>query len=256
MKSRTTKQMIFRIVIIISSAEFSIMLLLGVIPFEVSIFSAAVLNFTLLALLSTPLIYYWAIKPFVTVRNESFDEIHHMAHTDPLTQLPNRRLFSKHLENFIAGTVRHKVHGAVLLMDLDGFKVVNDRYGHDAGDEVLVEIAKRLRSDIRSEDISGRLGGDEFFIFIQHLDVDERTARDTVLWITEKLINMIKKPISFNGQTLSVSVSIGVCLLGFKELDTKIVIRQADTAMYRAKQRGGGCAVFYEKEMNGISFTT
>jgi hypothetical protein len=79
MKSRTTKQMIFRIVSIISSVEFLIMLLLGIIPVEVSTYSAAVLDVTLLALLSTPLIYYWAIEPFVTVRNESFDEINQLA---------------------------------------------------------------------------------------------------------------------------------------------------------------------------------
>jgi diguanylate cyclase (GGDEF)-like protein len=247
LESLTTKQVIVRIVTIISSAEFLVMLLLGIIPLEVSTYSEAVLDLALLALLSTPLIYIWVINPFVTARDEALDQINHLAHTDPLTQLPNRRFLSIHLEKFIAGTIRHKLRGAVLLMDLDGFKVVNDTYGHHAGDEVLVEIAKRLRSNTRSEDVAGRLGGDEFFILIQHLDADEQIARDSELEVAEKLINVVNKPIDFNGTMLNVSASIGIRLLGFEELDTKTVIREADIAMYRAKQAGRGCAVFFEK---------
>ena len=249
MKPLSTKQVIVRIVTIISSVEFLIMLLLEIIPFEISIYSEAVLDFVLLAFLSTPLIYIGVINPFVTARDEALYKINHLAHTDPLTQLPNRRLFIIHLEKFIAGIIRHKVHGALLLMDLDGFKLVNDIHGHDAGDEVLVEIAKRLRSNTRSEDVAGRLGGDEFFILLQHLSADERIARDTPLWVTEKLINIVNKPIDFNGTTLNVSASIGIRLLGFEELSTKNVIKEADIAMYHAKKAGGGCAVFFEKKM-------
>ena len=132
-------------------------------------------------------------------------------------------------------------------MDLDGFKVVNDTYGHDAGDEVLVEIAKRLRSNTRSEDVADRLGSDEFFILIQHLDADEQIAHNTALKVAEKLIDVVNKPIDFNGTMLNVSASIGIRLLGFEELDAKTVMREADIAMYRAKQAGRGCAVFFEK---------
>jgi len=245
MKSLTTKQVVVRIVTIIAAVEFLIMLFLGVVPLGVSIYSEAVLDLVLLALLSTPLIYIWVINPFVTARDEALDQIKHLAHTDSLTQLPNRRLLSIHLEKIIAGAVRHKVRGAALVMDLDGFKDVNDIHGHDAGDAVLVEIAKRLRSNTRSEDVAGRLGGDEFFILVQHLDGDERTARDTALWVAEKLVNVVKKPIDFNGTMLNVGASIGIRLLGFEELDTKTVIREADIAMYRAKQAGKGCAVFF-----------
>ena len=249
MKSLSTKQVIIRIVTIIGLVEFLIMLFLGIIPFEMNIYSEAVLDFALLSLLSTPLIYIWVINPFVSARDEALYKINHLAHTDLLTQLPNRRLFIIHLEKFIAGIIRHKVHGALLLMDLDGFKVVNDIHGHDAGDEVLVEIAKRLRSNTRSEDVAGRLGGDEFFILIQHLNADERIARETPLWITEKLINIVNKPIDFNGTTLNVNASIGIRLLGYEELSMKNVIKEADIAMYHAKNAGGGCAVFFEKEM-------
>ncbi len=117
------------------------MLFLGLIALEASIYSLAVLDLILLALLSTPPIYIWVINPFVVARDEALAQINRLAHTDPLTQLPNRRLLLTHLEMIIAGTIRHEVRGAVLLMDLDGFKVINDVHGHDAGDEVLVEIS-------------------------------------------------------------------------------------------------------------------
>ena len=184
--------MVIRIVTIIATVEFLIMLLLGVVPLGVSIYSEAFIDLVLLALLSTPLIYVWVINPFVTARDEALSQIKHLAHTDSLTQLPNRRLLSIHLEKLIAGAVRHKIRGAALILDLDGFKDVNDTHGHDAGDEVLFEIAKRLRANTRSEDVAGRLGGDEFFILVQHLDGDERTARDTALWVAEKLVKGVR----------------------------------------------------------------
>jgi diguanylate cyclase (GGDEF)-like protein len=247
MKSLTSRQVIIRIVTIVCSTEFLIMLFLGFVPPDVSIYSKAVLDLVLLALLSTPLIYIWVISPFVIARDEALEQISHLAHTDTLTQLPNRRLLLKYLEKIIARTARHKVRGAVLLVDLDGFKAVNDIHGHDAGDDVLVEIAKRIRSNTRSEDIPGRLGGDEFVILIQLLDADKQIARDTALWIAEKLLAAINKPIDFDGTTLDVGASIGIRLLGFEEQDMQTIIREADTAMYRAKQAGRGNAVFFEK---------
>ena len=186
---------------------------------------------------------------FLRVReaDEALAQINRLAHTDPLTQLPNRRLLIAHLEKLIAGTVRHKVRGAVLLMDLDGFKVINDIYGHDAGDAVLVEISKRLRSNTRPEDSVGRLGGDEFVVLIHHLDANHEVARDIMLRMAEKLIKLVNKPIIFGGTSLIVGASIGIRLFGSEELDTETAIREADVAMYHAKQAGRGCAVFFEK---------
>ena len=135
----------------------------------------------------------------------------------------------------------------MLLIDLDGFKLVNDSYGHEAGDAVLVEIAKRLQSIVRSEDIVGRLGGDEFIVLLHRLGGDERLAHDRALRVAETLIKTISKPFYFNGKTLQVGASIGVRLLGFEEQDTETAISEADSAMYRAKEAGRGCAVFFEK---------
>lgn len=246
MKSLTTKQVIVRIVIIISLAEFVIMLFLAVIPFEVSVYSEATIDIALLAFLSIPLIYFWVIRPFVTARDQALAQISNLAHTDPLTKLPNRRLLSKHLEMLIAGTVRHKLHGAVLLMDLDGFKLINDAHGHDAGDEVLIEIARRIRSITRSEDVAARLGGDEFIILIHHLDADIQKVQDIALQVAEKLIDLVSKPINYKGTILNVGASIGIRLLGSEKVDIDTVIREADIAMYNAKQAGKGCAVFFK----------
>lgn len=223
------------------------MLVLGTIPHEAGTFSEAVLDVVLLSVLSIPPIYIWIIKPFVIARDEALAQISHLAHVDPLTQLANRRLLSKHLEMVVAGIVRHKEYGALLLLDLDEFKLINDAHGHDAGDAVLVEIAKRMQSITRPEDIVARLGGDEFVVLVSHLDVDERVAHDKASRIAEKLTNQVNKPIDFNGKTLHVGASIGIRILGFEELDAESVIRDADIAMYRAKQAGKRCVVFFEK---------
>ena len=243
----TTKQVVVRIVVIISLVELLIMLILGNIPHEVSTFPEAVLDVVALIVLSTPSIYIWVIKPFVNARNEALAQISHLAHVDPLTQLANRRLISKHLEKVVASIVRHKIYGALLLIDLDRFKPINDTHGHDVGDAVLVEVAKRLQSITRSEDIVGRLGGDEFVVLISHLDVVERIAREKALRVAEKLVDIVNKPIDFNGKTFHVSASIGIRLLDFEALDTEAAINEADVAMYRAKQAGKGCAVIFEK---------
>ncbi|NOZ09933.1 MAG: GGDEF domain-containing protein [Gammaproteobacteria bacterium] len=247
MKSLSTKQVAIRIAVIISSVEFLIMLILRVIPHEVAAYSEATLDTALLVMLSTPAIYIWVIKPFVDIRDEALAQISHLALTDPLTQLANRRLISKHLGKIMAGSARHKDHGAVLLIDLDRFKSVNDSYGHEAGDAMLVETAARLRSIVRSEDVVGRLGGDEFVVLISRLGADDRLARDMALRVAENLINVISKPFDFKGGALRVGASIGIRLLGFEELDTETVMNEADIAMYRAKEAGRGCAVFFEK---------
>ena len=247
MKLLTTRQVVVRIAIIISAAEFLIMMVLEAIPHETDRYSQAVLDIALLVVLSAPAIYLWVIKPYVDARDVALAQINQMANVDPLTLLANRRLLSTHLEKAVASIVRRRIYGALLLLDLDRFKPINDAHGHNAGDAVLVEIAKRLRSVTRSEDVISRLGGDEFLVLINHLDADEQLARDLASLIAGKLINLVNEPIVFHGETLQVGASIGIRLLGFEQLDTETAISEADSAMYRAKQAGRGCAVFFEK---------
>lgn len=246
MKELTTKQIILRIVLIISAIELLIMLCVTAIEYEMDLYSRALLDTVMLVVLSVPAIYFWVIKPFVEAREEALGEIRRLAFTDPLTHLANRRLIATHLGKAIAGSVRHKDYGAVLLIDLDGFKPVNDTYGHEAGDTILVEFAERLRSAVRSEDVVGRLGGDEFVVLVHRLGADKQLANDKAMKLVGKLIDVVNRPFVFDGKTLQVGASIGIRLLGLEQMDTETAIREADMAMYRAKQTGKGRAVIFE----------
>jgi two-component system, cell cycle response regulator len=240
----STRLLIIRIAVIIAAAEFLIMLIINTIPYKIGTFYEAALDVFMLAALTTPLIYLWIIKPFVDAKNDALALVHHLALTDPLTQLANRRHLLDHLQRIIAGGCRHKTYSALLLFDLDGFKQINDMHGHDAGDAVLIEIAKRIHTSIRAEDVASRLGGDEFVILIDRIDTDEQTARKKALVIADKLIKLANKPVDFNGTLLQVGASAGIAILGFEHLDPDTAIRNADVAMYRSKKSGKGRASF------------
>ena len=243
----TTKQVLLKIAVIITSIELVIMLVLAVVPYRINAYLDALLDVAILVFLSTPLIYIWVIRPFVAARDEALAQVNHLAHIDPLTQLANRRFLSKCLEKDTAGSKRHKCHVAVLIIDLDGFKLVNDAHGHDAGDAVLVTIARRLESITRAEDVVGRLGGDEFVILMNQLDPDEKHARDQALHVATKIIKLVNDPIDSHGQPVQVGASIGIRLIGCDRIDPDSAISESDIALYRAKQAGRGCAVFYEE---------
>ena len=242
----STGQVIVRIASAIALAEFFIMLVLGYIPHEANTYTDAVIDTTSLVALSTPLIYFWVIRPFVIAREHALDKAHQLAHTDALTALPNRRLITSQLEQLVSDSLRHHEHGAVLLIDLDGFKSVNDTYGHDAGDAVLIEVAGRLRAALRTEDDIGRLGGDEFVALIYRLGTGTQVARDAAQQIADKLIEKIKEPISFHDKTLHVGASIGIRIVGSDLRDAKTALVDADLAMFRAKDAGKGRAAIYE----------
>jgi diguanylate cyclase (GGDEF)-like protein len=245
--SLTTTQVGVRIAVIIASAELLIMLMFPPFPQTVSA-AVALLDSTLLVVCSALPIYYWVIRPFVAARDEALARVSHLASTDPLTQLANRREVCEQLKRATCGGAKHTVYGALLLVDLDGFKLINDAYGHDVGDAVLIEIAQRLRSVTRSEDVAGRLGGDEFVVLVNRLDADERVTRDKAVRIAEKLAKSVNDPLDFRGKTLHIGASIGIRLLGFEELDADRAIREADLAMYDAKQAGRGHVVLFERQ--------
>ncbi len=246
MQTLSAKQVIFRIALIISFAELLIMLVLGNVPHELSKYAEALIDTIALAVLSTPLIYLWVIKPYIHARNEALEYISHLAFTDPLTQLANRRQLVKHLHMFIASSKRRKFYGALLLIDLNKFKPINDQYGHDAGDAVLVEVALRLTRLIRAEDVAGRQGGDEFIVLLSHLDTDKQQATDKAATMARRILDSLHEPFSFKNNPLQISASIGVRLLGPESPEVETVITQADEAMYQAKQGNTGFVVFHE----------
>jgi diguanylate cyclase (GGDEF)-like protein len=210
-----------------------------------SIYVQAGADIILLAAISTPFIFALVINPFVRDRDKALKQLRYLAQTDPLTKLPNRRSIFIEMEKFIAGATRHRYFGAALLLDLDGFKEINDQHGHDAGDHVLVEVANRLRSRVRLDEVVGRLGGDEFILLISNLDIDQQQASDKVLMVANQLIGLLSEPVNYHNKQLKVGVSIGVRIFGSEDVRTGDVMKDADTAMYNAKKSGKGrCVIF------------
>jgi two-component system, cell cycle response regulator len=245
-KPLTTKQVVIRILCIELFMEFLIMLMFSVLPYKFSTVTGALVDATLLVILTTPAIYFYVIKPFVEARDEAIIHINHLAHTDSLTKLANRQLILEYLELLVAGNVRHADHGAVLLIDLDNFKPVNDNYGHDAGDALLIKIGERLKNSVRGEDVVGRLGGDKFIVLLRRLGAEDKIARYVAQFVAYKLIKQAMEPVDHNGSILLVGASIGIRLFT-TEADVHKIISEAEAAMYRAKENGKGCAVFFDE---------
>lgn len=163
-----------------------------------------------------------------------------LASHDALTGLPNRRLFQDRLEQAVARAHRRKSRVALLYLDLDGFKDVNDTLGHDVGDELLEATAERLVAQVRAEDTVARLGGDEFGVILSDV-----TSREDAGLVAEKLQEAIDAPFRLRGRNLLVGVSIGIALYPEDARLSDGLMRAADAAMYRVKQRGKGAYAFY-----------
>jgi diguanylate cyclase (GGDEF)-like protein len=173
----------------------------------------------------------------VTERRELEGELRRLAYTDRLTGLPNRALLHDRLERAVAMAKRRDAPVAVLFLDLDRFKIINDSLGHEIGDKVLVAVAQRLRGCLRAEDTLARLGGDEFAILLPEI----ADRRDTHL-VTDKCLSALSGPEVIGGHELTVNASIGVAVFPQDGADVQHLLRSADAAMYRAKARGGGRA--------------
>jgi len=164
---------------------------------------------------------------------ESQTQMERLAHHDALTGLPNRILLGHLLEKTISRAQRTGQLIGVCFVDLDGFKPINDRYGHNIGDLLLIEIAKRLQTSVRESDEVARLGGDEFVMLLGDLSTLEELHN-----ALSRTLDIINNPYPINGQELSISASIGVTVYPIDQTDTDSLIRHADQAMYRAKQAG------------------
>jgi diguanylate cyclase (GGDEF)-like protein len=175
---------------------------------------------------------------------EARARVAHLAHHDALTGLPNRVLFHDRLQQAVAQACRTGGRIAVHCLDLDRFKEVNDRYGHDIGDSLLVWVAQRMLSCLRRSDTLARLGGDEFAVVQVGLDDAQGAAQ-----LAERVLHAFEEPLSLNGRQLRVSASLGVALFPDDGEETAQLLRNADTALYKAKADGRGAVRFYSSEM-------
>lgn len=174
-----------------------------------------------------------------------------IAHHDSLTSLPNRLQFQMQLEHGVAYARRHESLLAVLFVDIDHFKTINDTLGHDAGDQVLVQFAQRLRQCVREVDTVARQGGDEFIVLLTEL----RTGTDAQQ-VAEKIMKAIAEPFVINGALMHVSASIGVAVYPDDDEDIETLIEKADLAMYAAKQRGKGASLRFLPSMQARAYSS
>jgi diguanylate cyclase (GGDEF)-like protein len=185
--------------------------------------------------------------------NSARDErLYRQAHYDPLTQLPNRALFRDRLQQELGSATSGLSRGALMYVDLDHFKRVNDTLGHSAGDQLLSIVAHRLKACTKEGDTVARLGGDEFTVLLRNVG-DAETARQ----IADRVIRSLALPANLGGRDYQMRASVGVTLFPDDGTELEDVIRQADLAMYRAKAQGRGRAIFFEREMaqKRVSFT-
>lgn len=180
----------------------------------------------------------------VTERRAVERRIEYLAFHDGLTGLPNRSLLEDRLAQAIASAERHGHSFAVLFVDLDGFKEVNDQYGHDRGDEFLKEMARRLAGTIRGGDTVARMGGDEFVLLLAQVN-----GRADVTNAVDRLLEMFRQPIQVGEATVSVTASIGAALYPEDEVNGDTLLRHADVAMYHAKEHGRNGFRFYDRNL-------
>jgi diguanylate cyclase (GGDEF)-like protein/PAS domain S-box-containing protein len=186
--------------------------------------------------------HYVSVHTDITLRKHTEDEFRKLAFFDPLTGLPNRRLLMDRLQQMLATRTRIYQLGAVLFLDLDRFKQHNDAHGHDQGDELLIQVAKRLLACVREVDTVARLGGDEFVIALAHLGTNEVQALSGAMAMVSKVRHAMAEPFKLPHSTLTLSVSVGVTLLYGSQTQSEEAIRQADEAMYAAKAAGRNAA--------------
>lgn len=203
------------------------------------------------------LVYYLYIvnyQTFIKRQNKKLEskvvqktsQLHYTAYHDSLTGLANRLLFQDRLVQSIKQAERAKKNIALFFLDLDRFKEVNDTYGHGLGDELLIEVTKLLRNTFRKEDTIARLGGDEFAVIVNNIE------KKDIVEVVNKTISLIQDDITINGHNLNVTFSIGISMYPKDALTAELLLKHADTAMYRVKESGKNSYMFYDNEMTQL----
>jgi diguanylate cyclase (GGDEF)-like protein/PAS domain S-box-containing protein len=189
------------------------------------------------------------ISTDITEHKKAEEQIRNLAFYDPLTQLPNRRLLADRLRQALASSARSRREGALLFIDLDNFKTLNDTFGHDRGDLLLQEVALRLSGCVREGDTVARLGGDEFVVMLEDLSETPGEAASQTETVGEKILAALCRPYVMSGHEHRSSSSIGVTLFGTPQNSIEALMKQADLAMYQAKAAGRNTLRFFDPSM-------
>ncbi|MCF7964860.1 MAG: EAL domain-containing protein [Methylobacter tundripaludum] len=190
--------------------------------------------------------HYVATFSDISQKKQAEETIHNLAFYDPLTNLPNRRLMQDRLQQALASSARSHNHGAILFIDLDNFKELNDTKGHHIGDLLLVEIAARMLACLRENDTVSRLGGDEFLVILCELSAVAEEAAVQAEAVAEKIRAAINQPFDLQGHEYHSSSSIGISLFLNHELTVDELLKRSDTAMYQAKRSGRNAIRFFD----------
>jgi len=192
---------------------------------------------------------YVAVFSDISTIKQSEERLQHLAHHDALTNLPNRLLLRDRLEHAIDHARRNGHTVAVLFLDLDHFKSINDSLGHPVGDQVLQGVAERLVGCVRQDDTVARLGGDEFVVLLEQVGGLEHAGK-----VTKKVLDLFTNPVVVDKHEISISSSIGVSLYPRDGNDVDSLLKHADAAMYRAKDKGRNTSQFYTEELSSDAF--
>lgn len=189
----------------------------------------------------------------ITSQTQAQEQIERLASFDSLTQLPNRRLLLDRLQMALTSSLSTRQHGALLLIDLDNFKTLNDTLGHDVGDQLLQQVAARLSASLHAGDTLARLGGDEFVVMLEHLSQNRSDAAIRAELLGEKILATFDSPFQIGSNTCQSSPSIGIALFSGDQQDTvDELLKQADIAMYQAKAAGRNILRFFDAQMQEI----
>lgn len=191
------------------------------------------------------LTHYLANFNDITLHKAAQKEIQELAFRDPLTHLSNRHALQENLVRTLAHNAREQIYGALIFLDLDHFKQLNDTFGHDAGDMLLVQVAKRLHACTRQEDITARLGGDEFVILLENLGSQKEQASTQAYRVAMKILAQLNKPYALAHGNYTIGVSMGITLFKDEPHSIEELIKQADIAMYQAKEKGRNQICFF-----------
>ena len=195
------------------------------------------------------LVQYIGIRADITQRKKAEQQARQMAFYDPLTNLPNRRLLAERVRQAIRSADSQGHVSALMLLDLDHFKDINDMLGHDPGDELLCQVADRLLECVRKTDTVARFGGDEFVVLVEDLDSDLTKASIKAHAVAEKIRNAVETGFVAEGRYMHSSVSVGIVLFNDESLTRQEILKRADMALYRAKARGRNQACLFDKSL-------